>query len=115
MSTLRACHRYNVEKLKGETMRQFLRAGGVRAPAHVQEINRAATDLEWMALNDYLHQTAHRTQHVAQQIDNIIMHNFRGAPAGLAHAWANYMSQVANVAHHAATSATNTWQHLYNQ
>ncbi|KZV85340.1 hypothetical protein EXIGLDRAFT_699649 [Exidia glandulosa HHB12029] len=106
---------FNIEKLKGETMRQFLRAGGVRAPAHVMEINRAATDLEWMALNDYLHQTAHRTQHVAQQIDNIILHNFRGAPAGLAQAWANYMSQVANVAHHAATSATNTWQHLYSQ
>ncbi|KZV85326.1 hypothetical protein EXIGLDRAFT_775683 [Exidia glandulosa HHB12029] len=104
---------FSIEKLKGETMRQYLNTG-VHAPARVKELgNRQATDLEWMALNSYLQQTAHRTQYVAQQIDNAIRHSFPGSYYGVAQKWQQYMAQVDTVAQLARQSATNTQHQLY--
>ncbi|KZV85316.1 hypothetical protein EXIGLDRAFT_753378 [Exidia glandulosa HHB12029] len=88
---------YNVEKVKGEVTRNFL-SSTLNKHIVAPELQRPATDLEWIALDDYLQKTSARTHRVAQSIDQAIRVAAPGATTGVATKWTQYLNHVRTIA-----------------
>ncbi|KZV85331.1 hypothetical protein EXIGLDRAFT_726291 [Exidia glandulosa HHB12029] len=100
----------DIEKIKGDATIKFLKVDQltrkVDATNARQTVKRRTTDLEWMALNDYLTKTASRSTKIAEALDRSIEESFgKEVDIGVEALWKKYREDVARIASTAKTNA----------